>query len=151
MARFPILSALLLALTPVSTGLWTKTTGEVIEAPCPADLRASEPARLPERCRAPRAGVLMSPALYTQRAGAVAALRAERDTLKRQLAETRARHKRLEDAVRNMISEHELALNVIAATCTTTAKCSTFKPAAIGAVIAVSACASAWASYEFTR
>lgn len=150
MVRLKILSALLLALTPASTGLWTKSTGEVIEAPCPANLRASEPARLPERCRVPRAGVWLSVSLYTQRAGDLAALKAERDQLKKQLTEERARRQRFEEAVRGMISEHELALSVIAATCSPT-KCSTIKPAAIGAVITASVCASAWATYQFTR
>jgi hypothetical protein len=149
MVRQGILSALILALTPISTGLWTQSTGEVIKAPCPVELRASEPARLPERCAAPRAGILYSVALYTQRAGDLAALKAERDQLKKQLTEERASRRRLETAVRGMISDHELALNVIRATCAPS--CPTLKPAAIGAVITASVCASAWATYQFTR
>jgi hypothetical protein len=148
--RLEVLSALLLALTPAPMGLWTQSNGEVIEAPCPSALSSGR-ARLPQSCSAPEAGVLLSRERYTKQVAETAALRTEALELKRQLNEERNKRRLLEADIRGMIAEHELALNTIRATCTTTAKCSDFKPGAIGAIIAASACASAWATYQITR
>lgn len=150
MVRLQILSVLITMLTPAPMGLWTQSDGEVIEAPCPSALSSGR-ARLPQSCSAPEAGVLLSRAAYTEQAAEMAALRTEVLELKRQLNEERNKRRLLEADVRGMIAEHELALNTIRATCTTTAKCSTFKPGAIGAIIAASACASAWAAHTLTR
>lgn len=150
MARLQVLSVLITMLTPAPMGLWTQSDGEVIEAPCPRALSSGR-ARLPQSCSAPEAGVLLSRTAYTQQAAEIAALRTEALELKRQLNEERDKRRLLEADVRGMIAEHELSLNTIRATCTTTAKCSNFKPGAIGAIIAASACASAWATYQMTR
>lgn len=150
MVRLQILSALLLALTPAPTGLWIQSDGEVIEAPCPSALSSGR-ARLPQSCSAPEAGVLLSRERYTQQVAETAALRTEAAELRRQLNEERNKRRLLEADVRGMIAEHELSLNTIRATCTTTAKCSNLKPGAIGAIIAASACASAWATYQVMR
>ena len=150
MVRLQVLSALLLALTPTPMGLWTQSDGEIIEAPCPSALSSGR-ARLPQSCSAPEAGVLLSRERYTEWVAETAALRTEAAELKRQLSEERNKRRLLEADVRGMIAEHELALNVVKATCTTTAKCSNFRPGAIGAIIAASACASAWAAHTLTR
>lgn len=131
-------------------GLWTQSDGEIIEAPCPSALSSGR-ARLPQSCSAPEAGVLLSRERYTEWVAETAALRTEAAELKRQLSEERNKRRLLEADVRGMIAEHELALNVVKATCTTTAKCSNFRPGAIGAIIAASACASAWAAHTLTR
>lgn len=150
MARLQVLSVLITMLTPAPMGLWIQSDGGVIEAPCPSALSSGR-ARLPQSCSAPEAGVLLSRAAYTEQVAETAELRTEAAELKRQLNEERNKRRLLEADVRGMIAEHELALNVIKATCTTTAKCSNFKPGAIGAIIAASACASAWATYQITR
>ena len=150
MVRSGLLS-LIMILTPApSSGIWIKSSGEEISAPCPKTLSEDEPARLPRGCQAPQAGVLTSRSLFKRSAGELAELRAERDELKKQLNEERKRHGALKIHVRALIAEHELALNALKATCTTQT-CPQLKPAAIGAVISLSACAASFATYQFLR
>lgn len=149
MVRSGLLSVLMI-LTPAPSGIWVKSSGEEISAPCPQTLSEDEPARLPRGCLAPQAGVLVSRSLFKRNLGELAELRAERDELKKQLAEERKRHGELKTHVRALIAEHELALNALKATCTTQT-CPQLKPAAIGAVISLSACAATFATYQFLR
>ncbi len=149
MVRSGLLS-LIVILTPAPSGVWIKSSGEEISAPCPETLSENEPARLPRGCQAPQAGVLLSRSLFTRNRGELAELRAERDELKRQLTEETAALKRLQSDVRGMIAEHELTLNALKALCSTE-HCPTFKPAAIGAAITLSACAATFATYHFMR
>lgn len=149
MVRSGLLS-LIMILTPAPSGVWVKSSGEEISAPCPKTLSEDEPARLPRGCQAPQAGVLISRSLFKRNRGELAELRAERDELKKQLAEERKRHGELKAHVRALIAEHELALNALKATCTTQT-CPQLKPAAIGAVITLSACAATFATYHFMR
>lgn len=150
MVRSGLLS-LIMILTPApSGGIWIKSSGEEISAPCPQALSDDEPTRLPRGCQAPQAGVLISRSLFKRNAGELAELRAERDQLNKQLGEETAARRQLETDVRGMIAEHELALNALKALCSTE-HCPTFKPAAIGAVITLSACAATFATYHFMR
>ena len=148
MVRSGLLS-LIMILTPAPSGIWIKSSGEEISAPCPQTL-SEEPARLPRGCQAPQAGVLISRSLFKRNRGALAELRAERDELEKQLAEERKRHTELKVHVRALIAEHDLALNALKATCTTQT-CPQIKPAAIGAVISLSACAASFATYQFIK
>lgn len=149
MVRSGLLS-LLMILTPAPSGIWVKSSGEEISAPCPQTLSEAEPARLPRGCQAPQAGVLISRSLFKRNRGELAELRAERDELEKQLAEERKRHTELKVHVRALIAEHDLALNALKATCTTQT-CPQIKPAAIGAVISLSACAASFATYQFIK
>lgn len=149
MVRSGLLS-LIMILTPAPSGVWIKSSGEEISAPCPETLSEDEPARLPRGCQAPQAGVLLSRSFFKRNQGELAELRAERDELKRQLTEETAALKRLQSDVKGMIAEHELALNALKALCSTE-HCPTLKPAAIGAAITLSACAATFATYHFMR
>lgn len=149
MVRSGLLS-LIMILSPAPSGIWIKSSGEEISAPCPQALSDDEPTRLPRGCQAPQAGVLISRSLFKRNAGELAELRAERDQLNKQLGEETAARRQLETDVRGMIAEHELALNALKALCSTE-HCPTFKPAAIGAVITLSACAATFATYHFMR
>lgn len=149
MVRSGLLSVLMI-LTPAPSGVWVKSSGEEVSAPCPETLSADEPARLPRGCQAPQAGVLIARSLFTRNAGELAELRAERDELKRQLGEETAARRQLETDIRGMMAEHELALNALKALCSTE-HCPALKPAAIGAAITLSACAATFATYHFMR
>lgn len=149
MVRLGLLS-LIMIMSPTPTGIWVKSSGEEIEAPCPLELVAGAPARLPRGCEAPRAGVLISRDHYVESQGELEALTAEVSALRAQLTETRRAREAAEAELLSALQIHEHDLNLLKVTCTTQT-CPQFKPAAIGAAITLSACAAAFTTYHFTR
>ena len=78
------LSILLLLgfVTPETFGIWTKSNGEQIQAPCPSSFPKDDRLRLPKGCVAQVEGVLLSKAKYVETQGKLAQLQSKIDTLK---------------------------------------------------------------------
>ena len=67
--------------TPQTFGIWTKSNGEQIEAPCPSSFSTDSRLRLPKGCVAQVEGVLLSKTKYVDIQGKLAELQSRIDTL----------------------------------------------------------------------
>ncbi len=65
------------ALPPGSTGFWTRSTGQVVEMPCPTAFEEGGRVRLPRTCESFEAGVLLTPDAYRAQRVLIAELEAK--------------------------------------------------------------------------
>ena len=145
-----ILLGLSLILTPI-TGIWIKTTGEQIEAPCPSK---KEPGaqRLPQRCKAPAPLVCITPSEYISQREEADENVIRLNILREEILAARTRAQRAEDELDAVLAEQEITNAALKAIHTPApCKCSPIKNGIIGASLSLTACASAWATYQITR
>ena len=117
---------------PQTFGIWTKSNGEQIEAPCPSSYPDDNRLRLPRGCVAQVEGVLLSKAKYVELQGELAELQSRIDTLKQ-----------INDEQKNQIDNLRLS-RVVQEVETKPCNCSRiqtfFAGASIGSVVSASAC-----------
>lgn len=91
-----MLPLMALGAVKITHGIWVKTNGLEIEAPCPSSYDESGRMRLPRGCQAPVHGVLIKPETYMHLEGNLSALNARNGELNQKLALQESRIQNLE-------------------------------------------------------